>query len=205
MAFDWPHCSLTEGVQQAGPLLKHTKVQTDIFDEGADACFDLSLSLGMVMFFNLFERHSKTHPVYTWTFEKTESPRKDKPTWGWLNWLMLACHWILACYTLVMTFSEHAELGKQRKKQIPAVILWNPFPWCLQLPHCKMIPAAPHPFLSLCHSPSQKHSARLTFPMPALCIQPQGWDPPSFQETSPFACNDSEIIPPYTKANIHKP
>lgn len=144
----------------------------------------------------------KLHPVNTWTSEKTECPRRDKPTWGWLNWLTLACHWILACYTLLMTFSERAELGKHRKKQIPAVILWNPFPWCLQLPHCKMIPAAPHPFLSLCHSPSQKHSARLTFPMPALLFSPRAEILPLFRKPvlSLQWQRDNSIL-----HNVHKP
>ena len=107
-----------------------------------------------------------------------------------------------------LDLAERTKHGKQRKKQVPAVILGNQCPCCLQLPHCETTPAAPHPFLSLCHSPSQKCSARLTLMTPALCTLQKCWDSPCFQETSPLTCNYAETIPPmapYTLTKIYRP
>lgn len=91
--------------------------------------------------------------------KKTQEISQDEHVWTPSSGLL----------PITQVFAECTKRGKQRKKEFPAVILGNQCPWCLQLPHCETAPAAPHPFLSLCHSPSQKRSARLASLMPALC------------------------------------
>lgn len=56
----WLTSLLTNRGSPAGRATSKTHKGANRHFRWADACFDLSLSLGMVMFFNLFERHSQT-------------------------------------------------------------------------------------------------------------------------------------------------
>lgn len=80
------------------PYLIHPKVQRDICSR-TDSWFDLSLSLGKMMFINVLKKQSQLHLAHTWASEKTKGPRRHKPTWAWLNGWTLGCHWVLGCYT----------------------------------------------------------------------------------------------------------
>lgn len=99
------------------PYLKYPEVQTDVCSRGTDAWFDLSLSVGKVMFINLSKRQSQLHLVHKWTSEKAKRPRKDKPTWAWLNRWMLACHWVLACHTSLRPLQSIQSLGSRGRKR----------------------------------------------------------------------------------------